>query len=85
MHAHNFSFAPDAVFVTGVACAIPAPTLATLRTRAQVEMSLSYQKWEQKDKICAGGPGNTLKLHSRKLSLYLYLRYISTYQFQVYV
>ncbi len=40
MHAHNFSFAPDAVFVTGFAGANPAPTLAALGTRARVKTSL---------------------------------------------
>jgi hypothetical protein len=41
MHAHNFSFAPDAVFVTGFAYANPAPTLATLGTRARVKTSFA--------------------------------------------
>ena len=41
MPAHNFSFAPDAVFVTGFAYANPAPTLASLKTRARVKTSLT--------------------------------------------
>ena len=38
--AHNIGFAPDAVFVTGFACANPAPTLPSVGTRAQVKTSL---------------------------------------------